>query len=326
MGKRYEELSRRINAKGSRYIPRLFEVIADRDEASLMLAMPGQPTELSEKTGITEKRVEEMLKVLFYKGLVFYSKKTDPPTWRMCRSVGQFHDASILWPEADEQFFALWKEYCDTEWIDASEAAAKELPTPGMRVIPIDTTIAPEHEVLPFEDVRDIVDKAKTLAVVPCPCRLSAQKCDKPKEVCMQINRGAEYAIERGTGRQITKEEAIRILRESQAAGLVHMTTNTKHADHVICNCCGCCCIMIPVLVQRGVGMLGPSRYLAAVDAQTCTACGACEDVCPFKAITMDDVAVVHADKCFGCGVCAVACPVGAVTLSPVRTPEYVPG
>jgi ferredoxin len=325
MGKRYEELARRINAKGSRYIPRLFEMIADRDEAALMLAMPGQPSELSEKTGISEKRVEEMLKILFYKGLTFYSKKTDPPTWRMCRSVGQFHDASILWPEAGEDYFSLWKEYCDTEWIDASEAVAKELPGPAMRVIPIDTALTPDHQVLPFEDVRDIVEKAKTIAVVHCPCRVSAQKCDKPTEVCIQLNRGADYAIERGTGRQINKEEAIGILRESQAAGLVHMTTNTKHADHVICNCCGCCCIMIPVMVQRGVGMLGPSRYLAAVDSDTCTACGTCEEACPFKAITLEDVAIVNPDKCFGCGVCAVACPVEAITLSPVRAPESVP-
>jgi ferredoxin len=325
MGKRYEELARRINAKGSRYIPRLFEMVADRDEAALMLAMPGQPANLSEKTGLSEKRVEEMLKVLFHKGLAFYSKKTDPPTWRMCRSVGQFHDASILWPDADENFFALWKDYCDTEWIDASEAVAKESSRPTMRVIPIDTALTPDQQVLPFEDVRDIVEKAKTVAVVPCPCRVSAQKCDKPREVCMQLNRGADYAIERGTGRQITKEEAIQILRESQAAGLVHMTTNTKHADHVICNCCGCCCIMIPVLVKRGVGMLGPSRYLASVDSKTCTACGTCGDACPFSAITMEDVAIVDNNKCFGCGVCAVACPVDAIVLSSVREPESVP-
>ena len=326
MKEQYEELAVRINAKGSAYIPRIFEMIADDDEARLMLAMPAAVPELSGKTGISEDRIEGMLKLLFQKGLVFYSKKTDPPTWRMCRSVGQFHDASILWPGVTEEFLKIWSDYCDTEWIDSSEAAAKASPGVHMRVIPIDTTVASEQQVLPFEDVSAIVENARRVAVVPCPCRVSARKCDKPNEVCMQLNRAADYAIERGTGRELTKAEAVDVLRKSQEAGLVHMTVNAKTAEHVICNCCGCCCIMIPVLVQRGVGMLGPSRYLAEVDADACTACGACEEECPFEAIKMEDTALISEDKCFGCGVCAVACPEEAISLSTVREPDSVPG
>jgi NAD-dependent dihydropyrimidine dehydrogenase PreA subunit len=326
MKEHYDELAVRISAAGSRYIPRLFEIIADEDEARLMLAMPGAVPELSRKTGIPENRLEEMLKLLFQKGLAFYSKKTTPPTWRMCRSVGQFHDASILWPGVSEEFLKLWSDYSDTEWIDASEAAAKAHPGVHMRVIPIDTAVESDQQVLPFEDVNVIVQNAERLAVVPCPCRVSARKCDKPKEVCMQLNRAADYAIERGTGREITKAEAVDILRESQKAGLVHMTVNSKTSEHVICNCCGCCCIMIPVLVQRGVGMLGPSRYLAKVDPDSCTACGACEEICPFKAVSMEDTALISREKCFGCGVCAVACPVEAIALVSVREPSSIPG
>lgn len=322
----YEELAGRIDAEGSTFIPRLFEMIADQDEARLMLAMPATAPELSRSTQIPEDRVDEMLKLLFHKGLAFYSKRTDPPTWRMCRSVGQFHDASILWPGASPSFMALWSEYCDTEWIDASEAAARAHPGPHMRVIPIDTAVPSDQEVLAFEDVKAIAENARRLAVVPCPCRVAANKCDKPREVCMQLNRAADYAIERGTGREISAAEAVGILQESQAAGLVHMTVNTKSAEHVICNCCGCCCIMIPVLVQRGVGMLGPSRYLAHVDATGCTACGTCEDVCPFEAVTLADTALIDAEKCFGCGVCAGACPEEVITLHSVRAPDSVPG
>jgi Na+-translocating ferredoxin:NAD+ oxidoreductase RNF subunit RnfB len=322
----YQDLSSRVNAAGSKYIPRIFEIIADEDEARLMLAMPATPTVLSQKTGIGEERVQKMLKDLFQKGLVFYSKKTDPPIWRMCRSVGQFHDASILWPGVTDEFLNLWKEYCETEWIDSSEAAAKQLEKPMMRVIPIDSVVESDHQVLPFEDVRKIVENAHNIAVVPCPCRVAAKKCDKPKEVCMQLNRAADYAIERGTGRKLSKEEAVKVLREAQQAGLVHMTGNSKVAEHVICNCCGCCCIMIPVLVQRGVGMLGPSRYLAEINEDDCTVCGTCEDACPFKAIAIEDIAVVNSEKCLGCGVCAVACPVEAIKLKLVRDPESVPG
>ena len=104
MNKMYEELAERLNSQNSKYIPRLFEMIADEDEAALMLAMPATVPEQAEKTGFSTEKIEAMLKLLFQKGLVFYSKRTDPPTWRMCRSVGQFHDASILWPGATQAF------------------------------------------------------------------------------------------------------------------------------------------------------------------------------------------------------------------------------
>jgi len=52
------------------------------------------------------------------------------------------------------------------------------------------------------------------------------RKCDKPIDVCLQINKGAQYALKRGTGRRIDAEEAKTILRRAEAAGLVHLTEN----------------------------------------------------------------------------------------------------
>ncbi|MBP3385457.1 MAG: 4Fe-4S binding protein [Candidatus Methanomethylophilaceae archaeon] len=50
------------------------------------------------------------------------------------------------------------------------------------------------------------------------------------------------------------------------------------------------------------------------VIANDCVACGACADVCPQDAITIDDVAVIDADKCVDCGACVDECPAGAIT------------
>jgi NAD-dependent dihydropyrimidine dehydrogenase PreA subunit len=44
-----------------------------------------------------------------------------------------------------------------------------------------------------------------------------------------------------------------------------------------------------------------------------CTACGACEDVCPEGAITVDEVAVVDAEKCIDCGLCIDECSFSAI-------------
>ena len=56
----------------------------------------------------------------------------------------------------------------------------------------------------------------------------------------------------------------------------------------------------------------------AHVDADLCTACGACVDVCPVEAIKMNDdetLAVVDKETCTGCGDCVEECPTGAIEL-----------
>jgi hypothetical protein len=36
--------------------------------------------------------------------------------YRPPRQFVQFHDATLLWPEAPREFIALWKEYMDVEF------------------------------------------------------------------------------------------------------------------------------------------------------------------------------------------------------------------
>lgn len=53
----------------------------------------------------------------------------------------------------------------------------------------------------------------------------------------------------------------------------------------------------------------------AKIDAETCTACGSCVDVCPADAIKCDDVAVVDEGLCTDCGTCVDECPVEAISM-----------
>lgn len=52
----------------------------------------------------------------------------------------------------------------------------------------------------------------------------------------------------------------------------------------------------------------------AAIDPDTCTKCGSCQDSCRFGAIS--DKFVVNPLACEGCGVCLHVCPEGAVSLN----------
>ncbi|HDP96347.1 MAG TPA: 4Fe-4S dicluster domain-containing protein [Euryarchaeota archaeon] len=53
----------------------------------------------------------------------------------------------------------------------------------------------------------------------------------------------------------------------------------------------------------------------AVVNKDECVGCGACQEVCPENAISMNDVAVVDKEKCVDCGACVDECPSEAITL-----------
>jgi heterodisulfide reductase subunit A len=61
---------------------------------------------------------------------------------------------------------------------------------------------------------------------------------------------------------------------------------------------------------------------VATVDRSRCSGCGACVDVCAYKAIELDPVmrvAAVNEATCKGCGTCTATCRAGAIDLKGFR-------
>ena len=54
-------------------------------------------------------------------------------------------------------------------------------------------------------------------------------------------------------------------------------------------------------------------RCMVRIDAEKCTRCGGCIDLCPVIAISMiNDVVTVDEGRCTGCGICVKVCPMRA--------------
>ena len=325
----YQELASRIGLGDSEIIPRLFEMLADETDAKILLSLPGMIPDVQRKIGLSQEEAEKRVKEMFLKGLVFPSHKTTPTTYRMGRDFVQFHDATILWKDAPVAFLDLWQEFMEKEWPDYARRISEMLPKPFTRMIPVNVAIQAKTNILDFESVSDMVRKARILAVTKCTCRLTARKCDRILEACIQVNNAAAYALSRGTGRKITAEEALEILKKAEEEGLIHVTMNRHEVDHFICNCCPCCCQTMPILIKGGVRVVDPSRYKAEIDAARCTGCGTCHERCYFSAIEWENgdrgISRVDGSKCMGCGLCRVTCPEEAIELVEVRPENFIP-
>jgi len=323
----YRELSKKLMLEHSKILPRIWESVCSLEETKLLDLMPGTAEDLAAKTGRDLAAVSAMCESLFHKGAAFEAVKDGRRIFRMPRHIIQFHDASILWREAPPEMIRLWVEFMDTEFQQIPElATAAGLPA-FMRIIPIGESLETRTRILAYEDAARMIEEASAIAVVDCTCRKSHKHCDKPVEVCLLLNRGAEYTRKRGTGRMIDKKEAMAILRLSEDAGLVHATENKGGSLNVLCNCCTCCCEMMRFAKNdKTKGVIAPSRFLASVRADACTSCGACVDVCPMGSIALEGDGPARVDEsCIGCGLCAHSCPAQAVILTETRPESFIP-
>ncbi|MBW1786821.1 MAG: 4Fe-4S binding protein [Deltaproteobacteria bacterium] len=327
MASYYGELAEAVGGGESKYIPGIFESLTDEDEARLLLAAspPATAAELAEKTGLGEDKIEDMLDPLFKKGLIFKSRKADGVRYYRVRHILQMHDATAVMLDPPRKMLDLWKAFMAEEFDGFSRKLEEVLPAPIIRVIPVNIALTPKTHILAFDDVKNLVDEARSIAVTPCSCRVIDGACGKSLEVCMQFDKAADYALERGTGRELTKTEAVEMLKRCEEEGLVHVGDNRRSVGHVICNCCTDCCLNWPS-VRTGLGkFVVPSRFLAVVDEELCVACETCLERCYFDAIAVAESATVDPEKCMGCGLCLVACPEEAIGFDEVRPEDFVP-
>ncbi|HOX27922.1 MAG TPA: 4Fe-4S binding protein [bacterium] len=321
----FKQLADTMRLGSSERIVKIWSLLCNEEEASILLAMPGPVESIALKTGMGVGAVEESLSRLFMRGVAFEENGADGIVWSRPKGLIHFHDSTVIWKEAPETLKVLWKEFMDEEYPMFVSMVKKAGLGPFMRVVPVNKKIESGTEILPYEDAAEIVKKAKKIAVVECRCRMTRGKCDANREVCLQLNEFAEYMVKRGSGRIITNDEAIAILDDAERAGLIHAAENRSSGTRVLCNCCTCCCLMLGPMIKYGA-FANPSRYVAVVSESECSGCGMCESRCRTQAIKVEaDFAVVDDKKCIGCGLCSTACPTEAISLKEIRSKQFIP-
>ncbi len=195
------------------------------------------------------------------------------------------------------------------------------------RVIPVEEQVKIEGEqTIPFEDLKDIINKFDTFGVSYCYCRHRKDllndpcKMNAPRQNCLSFGRTAKFSIDHGFAKEITKQDALKILRDAEDLGLVHKAFHIKGDPELeelaICNCCTCCCGNFAGFYEGTNPTSTYSSYISKVDEASCIGCGNCVDVCPMNAIEIiDTIATVQEEKCIGCGLCAHNCEQEALNL-----------
>ncbi len=306
------------------------------DEARIALELSALPEPLErihkrlKNTGITKDELETTLDNLTEKGSIlggklFERKGPKKHYSKAPLAIGMYElQAGRLTKEFEKDF----QDYMDEKFHKAFHSKK----TSQMRTIPVKKGVNIERYVDSYDNVKEIVHKTnRPMAVIECVCRsgkdLLGHPCDHSdiRETCLLFEDFASFAVSKGGGRFVTKDEMYETLARAEDAGFVLQPENNQNPNFICC-CCGCCCNVLTSLKKYPKpAEFYHSNFFSYINSVNCEACLTCIDVCPMDAISvLDGYATINLDRCIGCGVCASKCPANAIELKK-KERLYVP-
>jgi ferredoxin len=180
-----------------------------------------------------------------------------------------------------------------------------------------------EHfgQVLPIEDVEQVIDMVDSITRMPCGCRyLSTGLADRRYCFGLGIDRLGilgRYPDDASSLEVLDKEEAKRIFRNYDEEGLVHsIWSSVTPYVSAICNCDRDCIAYKGQIERRGAASFFRGENVYEVDWDQCNGCKECMSQCQFGAqFYSSTLGKVYIDptRCYGCGVCRAACAQAAI-------------
>lgn len=298
-----------------------------QEEAKVALnlkLMPRPAKSIAKKLDKTEEETGKVLEEMAKKGLLFRFRHDKGAYYAGTMFAVGFYEYSLK--RITKELARDYSKYFDEAFLDEFKKAK----TPQLRVIPVEKSLtgSKKMEILTYDTARDIINRQEKIAVADCICRTEGKLldhgCDKPMETCLLFSPVAEYYIENNMGREISKDEALQIIKTNDEAGLVISPVNARNTT-AVCSCCGCCCNFLKAVKRQPKPSESvKSNFYAQMNSDDCTQCETCIDRCQMDAITMEEHAVIDLDKCIGCGLCVTTCTGEAITMK-LKADTYEP-
>jgi electron transport complex protein RnfB len=295
---------------------RLLEAIFTEEEARGYLelgALLEEPSAVARRVGSSVERLAGVLDGLARKGLVRRRGGTCGPRYAAIPfALGAFEF------ELRSEDAALGRLF-DRYYEEAYGRDGVFIDEP-IRVVPVERSLEPSR-LSTRGDMRALVARADVIAVSRCVCRvqqkLLGRGCAQSEEACFQFGRRARQVAANGSGRIVTREEALAMLERCERAGLVSLAFVAEGGGG-LCNCCGDCCLVLRAIKLRPAPARGVSAdHRVEVNPESCSACSACLGRCQMEALYLGEAGVPEVDRnrCIGCGLCVTTCPERALSL-----------
>jgi len=327
------------------------------EELDLIYAFRRQPSQtldqLVESSGFPAEEVDRLAASLAQKGLVFNQPNSaGRMVYRllplmlvglmeykfMVKVTGSEEEKKLaglfekllaeLRDQTQQNYDALAPLFSAAPAVDRTVPARMSEDGKPIMTIPVDKTLDIGDEfILPSQTVEEIINKFDDIAVGHCFCRqrrsLLGDHCstDAPVLNCFTFGKSARHTAAQGFAQMVSKEEALKIMREAAQAGLIHKAfhpgSRETSPETSICNCCKDCCDTLGLWRSGTLPLINSTYYLAVIDQQACSGCGTCVGWCPTDAIALNDEGLAQRDEnaCLGCGVCSRFCPEEAISL-----------
>ena len=333
-------------------------VVGDNeDELDLIYAFREKPSQtvdqLVESSGFSIEKVEQLATSLAKKGLIFnqpssagimvyrllpfmlvgvmeYKFMVELTGSREERELAELFEKLLqeLRGQIQDNYDALSPLFNTAPAVDRTVPTRVTEDGKAIQTIPVNKSLeATEEFVVPSQTVEEIINKFDDIAVGYCFCRqrrgLLGEPCstEAPTLNCFTFGKSARHTAAQGFARKVTREEALKIMKAAEDAGLIHKAfhpgAKESKPETSICNCCKDCCDTLELWRSGTLPLINSTYHLSVIDLESCTGCGTCVEWCPTDAIILNAEGLAQRDEsaCLGCGVCSRFCPEGAISL-----------
>jgi ferredoxin len=215
-------------------------------------------------------------------------------------------------------------------WLKIFDRARRTTPALAARVAAVQTRrMKSVHfgQVIPIEDVAEVMGLVARVDRLPCVCRTVLEK--REEGVCYMLSASpTRLGQAEIMGRREEAGPFLAGLERVEPARAVEEMAALEDGRRIhtiwtfltpfiggICNCDPRGCLAMN-FTRRGLRVYHRGEGVMTVDPERCVGCGACLEACLFSALSVkEDRAVVDDALCEGCGICRRACGAGALAL-----------